>query len=79
MEAAEKQSELKMPLEQELDQNSGEMNDMTEVEKKVLSKFDKFVMPQMALLVLFAYLDRTNIGKYLATLGLQLRKLIMIL
>ncbi|KAH7489510.1 hypothetical protein HZ326_13057 [Fusarium oxysporum f. sp. albedinis] len=62
MEATEKQSELKMPLEQELDQNSGEMNDITEVEKKVLSKFDKFVMPQMALLVLFAYLDRTNIG-----------------
>ena len=41
-----------MPHEQELDQNSGEMNDLTEVEKKVLSKFDKFVMPQMALLVL---------------------------
>jgi hypothetical protein len=69
MEAAEKQSELKMPLEQELDQNSGEMNDITEVEKKVLSKFDKFVMPQMALLVLFAYLDRTNIGKDLANLN----------
>ncbi|KAI8238970.1 putative transporter [Colletotrichum sp. SAR 10_96] len=30
--------------------------------RAVLSKFDKFVMPQMALLVLFAYLDRTNIG-----------------
>ncbi|KAI1047825.1 hypothetical protein LB505_013570 [Fusarium chuoi] len=62
MEAAEKQSDLKMPVEQELDHNSGEMNDITEVEKKVLSKFDKFVMPQMALLVLFAYLDRTNIA-----------------
>lgn len=66
MEAAEKQSDLKMPVEQELDHNSGEMNDITEVEKKVLSKFDKFVMPQMALLVLFAYLDRTNIGEYIA-------------
>lgn len=31
-------------------------------ERKVLSKFDKFVMPQMALLVLLGYLDRTNIG-----------------
>ncbi|KAK2041103.1 major facilitator superfamily transporter, partial [Colletotrichum somersetense] len=31
-------------------------------ERAVLSKFDKFVMPQMALLILFAYLDRTNIG-----------------
>jgi hypothetical protein len=68
MEASEKKSDLKMPLDQEIDQNSGEMNDITEVEKKVLSKFDKFVMPQMALLVLFAYLDRTNIGKYLQTL-----------
>ncbi|KAF9770567.1 hypothetical protein IL306_011875 [Fusarium sp. DS 682] len=62
MEASEKQSELKTPLDHELDQNSGEMNDITKVERKVLSKFDKFVMPQMALLVLFAYLDRTNIG-----------------
>lgn len=31
-------------------------------EKSVLHKFDKWVMPQMAILVLFAYLDRTNIG-----------------
>ena len=31
-------------------------------ERAVLSKFDKFVMPQMALLVLLGYLDRTNIG-----------------
>ncbi len=33
-----------------------------EAERRVLSKFDWFVMPQMAILVLFAYLDRTNIG-----------------
>ncbi|KAJ6445272.1 high-affinity nicotinic acid transporter [Purpureocillium lavendulum] len=33
-----------------------------QAEKRVLSKFDWFVMPQMSLLVLFAYLDRTNIG-----------------
>lgn len=31
-------------------------------ERQVFSKFDKFVMPQMALLVLLGYLDRTNIG-----------------
>ncbi len=31
-------------------------------ERRVLSRFDWFVMPQMAILVLFAYLDRTNIG-----------------
>lgn len=33
-----------------------------EDERRVLSKFDWFVMPQMAILVIFAYLDRTNIG-----------------
>ncbi|KAM3535384.1 hypothetical protein MY4038_001438, partial [Beauveria bassiana] len=32
-----------------------------ESERRVLSKFDWFVMPQMSILVLFAYLDRTNI------------------
>lgn len=31
-------------------------------ERRALSRFDWFVMPQMAILVLFAYLDRTNIG-----------------
>ena len=36
----------------------------SEAERRVLSKFDWFVMPQMAILVLFAYLDRTNIGTY---------------
>lgn len=39
---------------------------LTEIERqhqrRVLSKFDMFVMPQMSILVLFAYLDRTNIG-----------------
>jgi hypothetical protein len=33
------------------------------LERKILHKFDKWVMPQMALLVLFGYLDRTNIGE----------------
>ncbi|KAF7545218.1 hypothetical protein G7Z17_g9358 [Cylindrodendrum hubeiense] len=32
------------------------------VEKRTISKFDKFMMPQMALLMLIAYLDRSNIG-----------------
>lgn len=60
MEASEKRQELDLPL----DQHAGEISDTTsDAERKVLSKFDKFVMPQMALLVLFAYLDRTNIGK----------------
>ncbi|TPX11791.1 uncharacterized protein E0L32_007528 [Thyridium curvatum] len=32
------------------------------LEKRAIAKFDKFMMPQMALLMLIAYLDRTNIG-----------------
>lgn len=32
------------------------------VEKRTISKFDKFMMPQMAVLMLIAYLDRSNIG-----------------
>lgn len=34
-----------------------------ELEKRVLGKFDKLVLPQFMLLVLIAYLDRSNIGK----------------
>ena len=33
-------------------------------ERQALSKFDWVIMPQMSILVLFAYLDRTNIGLY---------------
>lgn len=44
--------------------NAGEMSDDDRaMQQRVLSKFDKWVMPQMALLVLFGYLDRTNIGE----------------
>jgi hypothetical protein len=32
------------------------------IEKRALSKFDKFLLPQIAILVLIAYLDRSNIG-----------------
>lgn len=34
------------------------------LEKRAIAKFDKFMMPQMALLMLIAYLDRTNIGLF---------------
>ena len=34
----------------------------SEIEKRALRKFDIFVLPQMAVLVLIAYLDRSNIG-----------------
>lgn len=63
MTQSEKQLELQAPTD--LDQNAGEMTEIySPQERRVLSKFDKFVMPQMAILVLFAYLDRTNIGKF---------------
>jgi MFS family permease len=39
-----------------------EVTMLDQEEQAVLSKFDKLVMPQMAMLVLLAYLDRTNIG-----------------
>lgn len=32
--------------------------------KRVTSKFDKFMMPQMAVLMIIAYLDRSNIGLF---------------
>jgi hypothetical protein len=32
------------------------------LEKRTMAKFDKFLMPQIALLNLITYLDRTNIG-----------------
>lgn len=33
-----------------------------ELEKRTLRKFDIYVLPQFMLLVLIAYLDRSNIG-----------------
>ena len=33
------------------------------LEKRVMRKFDYYVIPQMMLLVILAYLDRSNIGK----------------
>lgn len=43
--------------------SSGEIVEIdAKAERRVLSKFDWLVMPQMSILVLFAYLDRTNIG-----------------
>jgi hypothetical protein len=36
-----------------------------ELEKQTLRKFDKFLLPQLAILVIVAYLDRSNIGEYL--------------
>lgn len=59
-------SEKELQLQNNHDVNIGETTTVDKAkERRVLSKFDKFVMPQMAILVLFAYLDRTNIGKSL--------------
>ena len=47
---------------------SGTLSPVTvdsELEKQALKKFDMFLLPQLALLTILAYLDRTNIGKYL--------------
>lgn len=61
MATSEKELELQFPRED----GSGETMELNNAqEQRVLSKFDRFVMPQMAILVLFAYLDRTNIGNY---------------
>lgn len=34
------------------------------IERRALSKFDKLLLPQIAILVLIAYLDRSNIGNF---------------
>jgi hypothetical protein len=36
----------------------------SELEKRVMGKFDRFILPQFAILVLIAYLNRSNIGMY---------------
>ncbi|KAG9683638.1 high-affinity nicotinic acid transporter, partial [Aureobasidium melanogenum] len=47
------------------DASIGEIHDLgydTEAEKKVLRKFDKFLLPPLAVILLVAYLDRSNLG-----------------
>lgn len=65
MALSDKDLELRAQPHDDSSINAGEISPEDKArEQKVLSKFDKFVMPQMAILVLFAYLDRTNIGMY---------------
>lgn len=33
------------------------------LERRTMAKYDKFLLPQMAMLIILAYLDRSNIGK----------------
>lgn len=64
MTISEKDLELKIPGDDD-GHNEGEITELNAAqERRVLSKFDIFVMPYMALLVLFGYLDRTNIGNH---------------
>jgi hypothetical protein len=47
------------------DSSVGEVQDLshdTEAEKKVLRKFDNFLLPPLAVILLVAYLDRSNLG-----------------
>jgi hypothetical protein len=47
------------------DSSVGEIQDLSydhEAEKKVLRKFDKFLLPPLAVILLIAYLDRSNLG-----------------
>lgn len=47
------------------DSSIGEVHDLrydTQAEKKVLRKFDKFLLPPLAVILLVAYLDRSNLG-----------------
>jgi len=47
------------------DTSVGEVQDLSydsEAEKKVLKKFDKFLLPPLAIILLVAYLDRSNLG-----------------
>ena len=51
--------------EEKIDASIGEVQDFSydsEAERKVLRKFDKFLLPPLALILLVAYLDRSNLG-----------------
>lgn len=41
----------------------GEMQLDPEMERKTLRKFDMCLLPQIAVLIIIGYLDRTNIGE----------------
>jgi hypothetical protein len=49
----------------ELSEGSNDVCVDPDLVRSTILKFDKFMMPQMALLVLLAYLDRSNIGTFI--------------
>lgn len=51
--------------DEESDTSIGQVQEVVydvEAEKKVLRKFDKFLLPPLAIILLVAYLDRSNLG-----------------
>lgn len=60
----EKTSAVLEPSTPKLDPQTATVNIFVDpvIERRALRKFDKYLLPQMAILVLIAYLDRSNIG-----------------
>lgn len=54
-------------VEREADQSSDTVTIDPEVERRCMRKFDLFVMPQILILLLLGYLDRSNVGKWRPT------------
>jgi hypothetical protein len=50
------------PLPEKVEESDGSIHIDPELERKVLKKFDMLVMPQFIIIILLAYLDRSNIG-----------------
>lgn len=47
--------------------NRGDVSDIQldpELEKQTLRRFDLFLLPQIAILIVIGYLDRTNVGRF---------------
>jgi hypothetical protein len=59
------------------DVSSGLVNDTIieldpELERRTLRKFDKFLLPPLAIILLLAYLDRSNLGMLIVAVNTAL-------
>lgn len=57
------------------DVSSGLVNDTIieldpELERRTLRKFDKYLLPPLSVILLLAYLDRSNLGQYAPSMPL---------
>lgn len=57
------------------DVSSGLVNDTIieldpELERRTLRKFDKYLLPPLGVILLLAYLDRSNLGQYAPSIPL---------